>query len=596
MSRVAILPSAVADQIAAGEVVERPASVVKELVENALDAGATTITVTVEDGGRALVRIADDGAGMDRADAVLAIERHATSKITAAEELVGVKSYGFRGEALPAIASVSELEIETATDDGHGTLVRVAGGTLIETRDAARRRGTTVTMTRLFYNTPARQKFLRSARSEWRSIVETMHAIAALRRDVHFSLRHDGKSVLELPVTVDLRARLAALWGHRDVERFLAVDSVQGPVHVTGLVERPADVGTGTRRIMLVINGRAVRDHGIVRAAEAAYRSTLPAGMRPSLVLQLHLPADGVDVNVHPAKSEVRIRERWPVERAVEHAVRRALGILDASAGLGWRTWTPTAPPDWRQDVHALEPSALRQRPAPEGLFAMTADQIAVETAEGSSPSNAGAAIPSAMMTSDGQDEPVHVPPLLQLRRMYMLFEHDDGVVLIDQHSAHERVLYEQFMGTLERGESPSQRLLFPMTMHLGPDEADAFDAHRTSFDALGFEIEHFGGHTLLVQSVPMPHPRFDAERCLRETLAALTGDRAAGDAKRHERLAATFACKAAIKAGDAMSPGEMRSLYVALANTRLPAHDVHGRSTIVRLSWDELDRRFGRK
>ena len=596
MSRVAILPSAVADQIAAGEVVERPASVVKELVENALDAGATTITVTVEDGGRALVRIADDGAGMDRADAVLAIERHATSKITAAEELVGVKSYGFRGEALPAIASVSELEIETATDDGHGTLVRVAGGTLIETRDAARRRGTTVTMTRLFYNTPARQKFLRSARSEWRSIVETMHAIAALRRDVHFSLRHDGKSVLELPATVDLRARLTALWGHRDVERFLAVDSVQGPVHVTGLVERPADVGTGTRRIMLVINGRAVRDHGIVRAAEAAYRSTLPAGMRPSLVLQLHLPADGVDVNVHPAKSEVRIRERWPVERAVEHAVRRALGILDASAGLGWRTWTPTAAPDWRQDVHALEPSALRQRPAPEGLFAMTADQIAVETAEGSSPSNAGAAIPSAMMTSDGQDEPVHVPPLLQLRRMYMLFEHDDGVVLIDQHSAHERVLYEQFMGTLERGESPSQRLLFPMTMHLGPDEADAFDAHRTSFDALGFEIEHFGGHTLLVQSVPMPHPRFDAERCLRETLAALTGDRAAGDAKRHERLAATFACKAAIKAGDAMSPGEMRSLYVALANTRLPAHDVHGRSTIVRLSWDELDRRFGRK
>ena len=596
MSRVAILPSAVADQIAAGEVVERPASVVKELVENALDAGATTITVTVEDGGRALVRIADDGAGMDRADAVLAIERHATSKITAAEELVGVKSYGFRGEALPAIASVSELEIETATDDGHGTLVRVAGGTLIETRDAARRRGTTVTMTRLFYNTPARQKFLRSARSEWRSIVETMHAIAALRRDVHFSLRHDGKSVLELPATVDLRARLAALWGHRDVERFLAVDSVQGPVHVTGLVERPADVGTGTRRIMLVINGRAVRDHGIVRAAEAAYRSTLPAGMRPSLVLQLHLPADGVDVNVHPAKSEVRIRERWPVERAVEHAVRRALGILDASAGLGWRTWTPTAAPDWRQDVHALEPSALRQRPAPEGLFATTADHIAVETTEDSSPSNAGAAIPSAMMTSDGQDEPVHVPPLLQLRRMYMLFEHDDGVVLIDQHSAHERVLYEQFMGTLERGESPSQRLLFPMTMHLGPDEADAFDAHRTSFDALGFEIEHFGGHTLLVQSVPMPHPRFDAERCLRETLAALTGDRAAGDAKRHERLAATFACKAAIKAGDAMSPGEMRSLYVALANTRLPAHDVHGRSTIVRLSWDELDRRFGRK
>ena len=190
----------------------------------------------------------------------------------------------------------------------------------------------------------------------------------------------------------------------------------------------------------------------------------------------------------------------------------------------------------------------------------------------------------------------VHVPPLLQLRRTYLLFEHDDGVVLIDQHSAHERVLYEQFMGTLERGESPAQRLLFPLTLHLGPEEADAFDANRAAFEALGFEIEHFGGHSLIVQSVPMPHPRFDAERCLRETLAALTGDRAPGDAKRHERLAATFACKAAVKAGDVLSPGEMRALYVALADTRLPAHDVHGRATIVRLSWDELDRRFGRK
>jgi len=188
------------------------------------------------------------------------------------------------------------------------------------------------------------------------------------------------------------------------------------------------------------------------------------------------------------------------------------------------------------------------------------------------------------------------VPPLLQLRRTYMLFEHEDGVVLIDQHSAHERVLYERFMGTLERGESPSQRLLFPMTLHLGPDEAEAFEAHRAAFDALGFEIEPFGGHSLIVQSVPMPHPRFDAERCLRETLAALTGDRAPGDARRHEHLAATFACKAAIKAGDSLSPGEMRALYVALADTKLPAHDVHGRSTIVRLSWDELDRRFGRK
>jgi len=587
MPRIAILPSHVADQIAAGEVVERPASVVKELVENALDAGATTIAVTVEEGGRALIRIADDGSGMERDDAQLSLARHATSKITSAEQLVGVRSHGFRGEALPAIASVSELEIETATADGIGTIVRASGGTVTEIRDSARRRGTTVTVSRLFFNTPARQKFLRSARSEWRGIVDTMHAIAALRRDVHFTLQQEGSKALDLPAAPDLRARLGALWGHREVERFVVVDDVQGPVHVTGMVERPADVGTGTRRVLLIINGRVVRDHGIVRAAEAAYRSTLPSGLRPSLVLQLHVPGDSVDVNVHPGKAEVRLRDRWPVERAVEHAVRRALGVLDASAGIGWRTWSAAATPDWRQDVHTLEPSDLRQPAAAEGLFAALANDDRSSTADNGDAPGAAA---------DDARAPLPVPPLLQLRRTYLLFEHEDGVVLIDQHSAHERVLYEQFMGILERGEAPSQRLLFPMTLHLGPDEAEAFDAHRAAFDALGFEIERFGGHSLIVQAVPMPHPRFDAERCLRETLAALTGDRAPSDAKRHERLAATFACKAAIKAGDALSPGEMRALFIALAETVLPAHDVHGRSTIVRLTWDELDRRFGRK
>lgn len=605
MPRIAILPSAVADQIAAGEVVERPASVVKELVENALDAGATTVDITVEDGGRALIRIADDGCGMDRDDAVLSLSRHATSKITSAEQLVGVRSFGFRGEALPAIASVSELVIESASEDGPGTQVRAAAGAVVETREATRRRGTTVSVHRLFYNTPARQKFLKSARSEWRGILDAVQAIGVLRRDVHFTVRHDGKVMLELPAVPTLRARLAELWGHRDVQRFVDVDDVQGPIHITGLVERPADVGTATRRVLLIINGRVVRDHGIVRAAEAAYRSTLPSGVRPSLVLQLHVPGADVDVNVHPAKSEVRLRDRWPTERAVETAVRRALGLFDASAGIGWRSWAPAAAPaaapDWRDDVHTMDPAALRAAPVGEGLFAPPSPSDGGGTtgaAESLSPAAlievaAQAAHPAP---SAATEAPIAVPPLLQLRRMYLLFEHEDGVVLIDQHSAHERVLYEDFLGVLERGDAPSQRLLFPMTLHLGPDEAEAFEANRAAFETLGFEMDGFGGHSLLVHAVPMPHPRFDAERCLRETLAALTGDRAAGDAKRHERLAATFACKAAIKAGDAMSPGEMRALFIALANTRLPAHDVHGRSTIVRLSWDELDRRFGRK
>jgi len=195
-----------------------------------------------------------------------------------------------------------------------------------------------------------------------------------------------------------------------------------------------------------------------------------------------------------------------------------------------------------------------------------------------------------------GQGSTEPVPPLVQLHRTYIVLERDEGLVLIDQHSAHERVLYERFMGTLESGEAPSQRLLFPLTLHLGPAEAEAFDEHRSLFEQLGFEIDGLGGHTLIVSAVPMPHPRFDAQRCLRDTLASLTGDRIAGSAAKHERLAATLACKAAIKAGDQLSEGEMRALYVALRATRLPAHDVHGRSTIVRLGWDEVERRFGRR
>ncbi|MEO7998764.1 MAG: DNA mismatch repair endonuclease MutL [Gemmatimonadaceae bacterium] len=591
---IAVLPSAVADQIAAGEVVERPASVVKELVENSIDAGATIVEVTVEGGGHTLIRIADNGVGMDRSDAVLSLERHATSKITSAEQLVGVRSFGFRGEALPAICSVSELELETAREDGAGTHVRAAAGSISSVSEIARRRGTTVSVSRLFYNTPARQKFMRSARSEWRSIAETLGSIGVLRRDVHIIARHDGKSVLDLPAAPSLRARVAALWGHREVERFVDVDDVSGVVRVTGMVERPADVGTATRRVLLIINGRLIRDHGMVRAAEAAYRSTLPSGVRPSLLLELTLPGDVVDVNVHPAKSEVRLRDRWPVERAVENAVRRALGIFDASAGIGWRTWNvggnAEALAAAQHDASQIEPNTLGATRAPEGLFAGATNRETFGSTEDAAPDaelqNSRAIV----------EEPIIVPPLVQLKRTYMMFEHEDGTVLIDQHSAHERVLYEEFMSTLAEGRTPSQRLLFPLTLHLSAAEADAFEENRESLRLLGFEMEGFGGNTLLVNSVPMPHPRFDAERCLRDTLAALTGDRAPSDAKRHERLAATVACKAAIKGGDVLSQGEMRALYIALARTTLPAHDVHGRATIVRLSWDEIDRRFGRR
>ena len=581
-ARIAVLPSAVADQIAAGEVVERPSSVVKELIENALDAGATAIDLAIEDGGRQSIRISDDGSGMSREDAVMSLERHATSKIRAAHDLVGVRSFGFRGEALAAICSVSQLELETAPDDGAGTLVRASGGAILDVTDIARRRGTTVRVARLFYNAPARLKFLRGARSEGRAILDVIGTMALTRRDVRITFMHDAKPMLALPVATTLRDRLAAIHGGAFAGRLLDVDDVSGTTHVSGVIERPADAGTSTRRAFLSVNGRAVRDTGIVRAAESAYRSTIPAGVRPTLFLDVVVAADMVDVNVHPAKAEVRFRDRWQVERAVEAAVRRALGTFDAGPTFGRMVWTTVplpAPEPVSVDVESLRASATA-----DGLFEPDHAEVVTEAHVNSVPEASPAPVVS------------DVPPLMQLQRSYLMFEHDHGVVLIDQHSAHERVLYEQFMRTLERGDQPSQRLLFPMTLHLGPAEGEAFEQNRSWFEQLGFEIEGFGGHTLLVRAVPMPHPRFDPERCLRETLAALTGDRDAGTHTRHEKLAATVACKAAIKAGDALSPGEMRSLYIALRDTTLPAHDVHGRATIVQLTWDEIERRFGRR
>jgi DNA mismatch repair protein MutL len=588
MSRIAVLPRAVADQIAAGEVVERPASVVKELLENALDAGATSVDLVAEDGGRRKIRVGDDGCGMDRADARLALERHATSKIRGPEDLVGVTSFGFRGEALPSICSVSEFVLETAASDGSGTRLRAAGGRVLAVEDMARRRGTTIEVTRLFYNAPARQKFLRTARAEWRGVVDAVTNVALTCCQVRLTVAHDGKSVLTLPSATTLRGRIAGLWGARFADRLLDVDDVSGPVHVSGLVERPADVGRAGRRVFIAVNGRPVRDAGLVRAGEAAYRSTIPAGVRPILLIEVRAPSEDVDVNVHPAKAEVRFRDRWVVERAVESAVRRALGAVASGHVWRHRLATPTAGGEWTPVGGAAAPQPLANEPVDtRSLLAGWPASIAATTGP------SGAARPGGEIAARRE---LDVPPLVQLRRTYILFERPDAAVLIDQHSAHERVLFEQFMGAFERGGAPSQQLLLPLTIHLAPAEEEAFEEHRELFARLGFEAEPFGGTAIIVRAVPTPHRRFDAERCLRDTLAALTGDRFAGAAARHERLAATFACKAAIKAGDLLAPEEMRALFIALSATALPAHDVHGRCTVVQLAWDELERRFGRR
>src|SRR5918999_2625249 len=410
MSRIAVLPRAVADQIAAGEVVERPASVVKELLETARDAGETAVDVLAEEGGRRRIRVSDDGAGMDRDDAQLALERHATSKIRRPEDLVGVASFGFRGEALPSICSVSEFLLETAADDGSGTRVRAAGGELLGVDDVARRRGTTVEVTRLFYNAPARQKFLRGARAEWRGIVDALTSVALTRRDVRLSVAHDGKAVLTLPRAATLRARLAGVWGAPFADRLLDVEDVSGAFHVSGLVERPADVGASSRRVFLAVNGRPVRDAGLVTAAEAAYRSTIPAGVRPTVLLEIVVPAEDVDVNVHPAKAEVRFHDRWIVERAVESAVRRALGEL--ASGHVWRARPAPATPasSWTGAQSGFHRDPFASDESGTGFLA-----------------HASASVVAAERDDSETAASIDVPSLIQLRRTYIMFERADA-------------------------------------------------------------------------------------------------------------------------------------------------------------------------
>jgi DNA mismatch repair protein MutL len=555
MGRIAILADQVSDQIAAGEVVERPASVVKELVENALDAGATDVEVTITGGGRMLIRVTDDGTGMERDDAVLAIERHATSKLREARELVGIGSFGFRGEALPAIASVSKFTLETATTDREGTRVIVQGGRLETVAPAARARGTTVSVERLFYNTPARRKFLRSARAETRAIHEALQALALARLDVTFHLESEGRMLLEAARTTQLVERVAALFGREVADELVPVD--HGGVR--GMVQRPGDARPAGRRTFLFVNGRPFRDHFLVRAAETGYRGAVHPGSRPTLFLSLAIPGDAVDVNVHPAKLEVRFHDKYGVERLMEAAVRSAVAGVSAAVEIG------------EQGVGSGE----RERPwvdeVPADLF---------WSDEGALPA---------------PRSPLPAPDILQLHHTYLLVEDTDGLLIIDQHSAHERVLYERAMAELTGGEVSAQRLLLPITLNLAPAELDAVEAHREVLSGIGYDVEPFGGSSIVVHAVPNPHRRFDAQRCLEELATDLARNRFGGVNNRMERFAATFACRAAVKAGDPLAPIERHALVQQLFACALPPHDVHGRPTIVRLPRAELERRFGR-
>jgi DNA mismatch repair protein MutL len=567
LRRVAILSDAVANQIAAGEVVERPASVVKELVENAIDAGARQVRIELEQGGKTLIVVSDDGSGMNRQDAILSLDRHATSKIVAASDLVGVQTFGFRGEALPAIASVSRFTLVTS-DGGEGSELSVTGGRVDGVADAVRQRGTTVTVRGLFFNTPARRKFLRSVSSETRAASEAVATLALAHPAVGFELVVDGDTRLQVPPGQDEAARLAGVWGPHLTGTLVPVQYASGPLAVSGFAQRPGDAAPTGRRTQLFVNGRPFRDPFLVRAAEAGYRSAIHPGDRPSLLLHLAVDPADVDVNVHPAKLEVRFRDRIAVERVAEEAIRHALGGLAAAVPVG--EWRPF--PDGHQPSAFTQPSAIGHQPSvetPDSLFAPSASSA-----------------PPASFSA----------PVWQLFQSYIVFEGADSFVIVDQHSAHERVLFEEVMAQLKSGGAASQRLLLPETTELTDEELEALEAHRETIELIGFQVEPFGGRSVVLHAVPAPHPRFDALACFRELVADLARGRFGGWANRLERFGATYACRAAVKAGMPLGEEEMRRLLFRLFETRLPPHDVHGRSTIVQLPREELERRFGRR
>ncbi|MEO8199813.1 MAG: DNA mismatch repair endonuclease MutL [Gemmatimonadota bacterium] len=574
--RISILPDAVADQIAAGEVVERPASVVKELVENALDAGATRVRVELENGGKTLIEVSDDGWGMGREDAVLALDRHATSKIKVASDLVGVQTFGFRGEALPSIASVSRFVLTSAEGEGEATLLEVLGGRLEKVEAAARQRGTTVSVRTLFFNTPARRKFLRSVSSESRASYEAVATLALAHPEAGFDLLLDGRSRLSVPAGQDLSERLSGVWGRDLVSTLVPVNHAAGSFRVTGFIQRPADAQPTGRRTQLFINGRPFRDPFLVRAAEAGYRSAIAPGDRPSVLLLVEAPAGEIDVNVHPSKLEVRFRDRIGVERVVEEAVRHALGGLFAAAPLGhWGN----APGDGPQ-------AAWTSYPASEAGHALDSQ-------------SAHDLFAPSVVDQEESSEPLVPPPLpnlVQLFDTYIVYEVPQAWVIVDQHSAHERVIYETAMAQLTGSPVAAQRLLLPLTLDLTDEEQDVVEQHKPALERIGFEVSAFGGRTVMIQSVPNPHPRFDAARCFKEMIADLARGRFGGWANPLERFAATFACRSAVMSGDKLDQREMRELILRLMACSLPPHDVHGRSTMVQLPREELERRFGRR
>lgn len=581
---IRLLSPEVASQIAAGEVVERPASVVKELVENALDAGARTIAVKVEEAGRRLIEVADDGCGIPADELVLAVSRHATSKLASAKDLFSISTLGFRGEALASIGSVSRLTLTSRVAGAEaGARIRVEAGAEQGVERCGAPVGTVARVENLFYNVPARLKFLKSDVTERRAIDTFLARYALAYPSVRFELR-DGKSItLQTAGDGDRRAILATLYGVETARQMLEVLAEEEGLHLSGFISPTSITRSNRREMTFFINGRWVQDVPLNAALTQAYHTLLMVGRYPLAMLFLEVEPEAVDVNVHPAKAEVRFREQDKVFGFVQRAVRRALLAY---------TPVPSVPP---ATLWGNRPKAEPREPGLD--WRMAGEKLSVNS-EPLSVSSEQLVRREAHLLEEEQ-RLAHLPLLRligQVGATYLVAEGPDGLYLIDQHAAHERVLFEKLMLQHAKQAIPSQVLLEPVSVTLPPAQASMLDGQLDVLTHFGFQVEPFGPHTYQVRAMPTLFAGSDAAAALRALVEDFEEDEAPLQEEVEARIAARVCKRLAVKAGQSLSAEEQRALLNDLEACDSPRTCPHGRPTMIHLSVDTLERQFGRK
>ena len=603
MSRIRVLPDDIANRIAAGEVVERPASIVKELIENSLDAGATKIAVDIVEGGRRLIRVTDNGEGMVAEDAATCLLRHATSKLYNPDDLFAIKTLGFRGEALPSIASVSRLTLETQADSGIGTAIEVAGGQIVAQREGAFPRGTQITVEDLFYNVPARRKFLRSESYELSQVTSYCTHYALAFPEIQFLLRSGSFEVLSTPAVPDFRERIFQIFGNDLLDELVEHRKEFGrsglKIHV--FTSRPHIQKYNRHSMFFFVNRRLVRDKIIMHAVGEAYRNMLPSGTFPVAILFVSVPYEDVDVNVHPAKTEVRFKHQGFIHDSIRDTIVSGLtsdktivamqNAGDPSSPYGLPDAPSRVPDSWAGDDPILNaPFALQ---APPIVLEGQARSLELSYARSENAAAAQTVVP-AYADFDRVKREVH--PLGQLRDSFIVATDLTGLILIDQHVAHERVLFENYLRQKLAGSLEVQRLLMPIVVELPPRQLVILENIIPELTQNGFEVEPFGPKTIAIKTAPAILKAGAVEKLLRELLDGLERETQVMNIEALKRkIAATVSCHAAIKINTPLDATKMRWLVGELMKTDVPTVCPHGRPIILRYDLREIERAFKR-